>query len=103
MSQFDMMLMMVENLNFYETSIGFLRSLLKNDRLHYEIEENPKMRNQFADQIKVTHDIFQRYYTDNYQMNAEAYKLKEEHEDIKVTMNERQLKSQGDERVKDVP
>lgn len=30
MNQFDMMLMMVENLNFYETSLGFLRSLLKN-------------------------------------------------------------------------
>ena len=31
MNQLDMMLMMVENLNFYECSLGFLRSLLKND------------------------------------------------------------------------
>lgn len=94
MNQFDMMLMMVENLNFYETSLGFLRSLLKNSQLHYEIVENPKMRKDFEEKIKKSQDLAQRYYTDDHQISAEAYKLKGDFEQIKAQTDDRQLKSQ---------
>ena len=61
-----MMLLMSEQLNTYETSVYYLRSLMKTRTLPIVIAQNPHLRRDFEVQMMDCHNLYQKYY-----MNAE--------------------------------
>lgn len=46
--QFDLMLMLKDNIDDYEVSLGYLRSILKNQKLHEQLDANRNLRTDFA-------------------------------------------------------
>ena len=58
------MLMLKENIEAYEISLGFLRTILKKSTLHELIVENPHIRDEYAAVWKKQHQIFDMYYKD---------------------------------------
>ena len=51
-NQLDLMIMLVENLQAFELSVGYLRSIMKMNNLHQLLEANQNLRLEFENDMK---------------------------------------------------